>query len=158
MTKVRNDATVKQLAAVVGNYSLFMARLAQGMSIQAACVAAGITRYEAQVMRATDASFAQAWDEAVAAGVDALEDFAVSYATKGIPITYTNKYGKEKTIHRPSEYILKFLLQHRRREIYNRRPALELTGLDGGPIEINHSNAERAELLTAFLAKQKEKP
>ena len=58
----------------------FLAILAEGGSVKLAAEKAKIGRRTAYEWREKDAAFAAAWDEAVEAGTDALEDEAVRRA------------------------------------------------------------------------------
>ena len=52
----------------------FLAELAAGMSVGAACRSARISRTPAYAWRNDDAEFAAAWDSAIEEGTDELED------------------------------------------------------------------------------------
>ena len=91
-----------------------VASLAEGNSIARAAGDAGIGRTTAYEWREADAAFAQAWDDAVEAGTDALEDEAVKRAKSG------------------SDTLLIFMLKARRREKFAERPIrLALPQIDG---------------------------
>lgn len=95
-----------------------LAKLAQGLSITAACKAENIGRRTYYDWRADDPTFAQLADDAIEAGTDRLEDLAVKRAT---------------TI---SDTLLIFLLKGRRPEKFKDRVENRHTDADGGPITL----------------------
>jgi hypothetical protein len=58
----------------------FLARLALGFSVQGACDAAVMGRATAYRWRSENPDFAEAWDAAIEAGTDCLEDIAMQRA------------------------------------------------------------------------------
>ena len=90
--------------------ALFLGALTEGASVTAACDRAVITRRTVYVWRAADPEFAAAWDDAIEAGTDALEDEALRRA-------------KDK-----SDTLLIFLLKARRPEKYKDRVSTEHSG------------------------------
>lgn len=113
---------------------LLLEHLAQGSSLSAACEAAGADAGEAEAWRAADPVFAVAWDRALEAGTDRLEDEAFRRAAIGVvePVFYQ---GKEcGTVRKYSDSLLMFLLKARRAETYRERGNIELTGKGGGPV------------------------
>jgi hypothetical protein len=98
---------------------LFLSALAEGCSITAACERAVIVRSTAYDWRKTDAAFAAAWDDALEAGTDTLEDEAVTRAKDG------------------SDTLLIFLLKARRPDKYKDRVSTE----HAGSLAIRHEDA-----------------
>src|SRR5262245_61740375 len=100
----------------------FLAKLAEGGSVNAAVTAARIGRTMAYEWRAADADFATAWDQAVEAGTDALEDEAVRRARDGVdePVFYQGQQCG--TVRRYSDTLLIFTLKARRPEKFKERP------------------------------------
>jgi hypothetical protein len=100
----------------------FLARLVEGASIHAAAAGAGIGRTTAYEWRDAEPEFAAAWDEAVEAGTDALEDEAVRRARDGIdePVFYQGE--KCGVVRKYSDTLLIFMLKARRREKFAERP------------------------------------
>ena len=90
--------------------ALFLGALTEGASVTAACGRAVITRRTVYVWREADPEFAAAWDDAIEAGTDALEDEALRRA-------------KDK-----SDTLLIFLLKARRPEKYKDRVSTEHSG------------------------------
>ena len=84
--------------------------LRQGASVASACHTAGVGRSTAYEWREADTAFRDAWDDAVEAGTDELEDEAVKRAKAG------------------SDTLLIFMLKARRPDKYKDRVATEHTG------------------------------
>lgn len=110
----------------------FLDALRQGLSVTAACVAAGLPRRTVYNHRAADPAFAADWDEAAEAGTDRLEDEALRRAVEGVRrekvVTSQGRalkdddgnLLKEVTIDY-SDTLLIFLLKGRRPEKYAER-------------------------------------
>ena len=94
--------------------------LALGMSPMRAANAAGVGRSTAYLWRQEDPEFAAKWDEAVAEGIDRLEDEAFRRAVKGVkrPVYRGGVLVGEITEY--SDRLLMFLLKRRRPEVYAR--------------------------------------
>jgi Bacteriophage Sf6, terminase small subunit-like len=90
--------------------ALFLGALTEGASVTAACNRAVITRRTVYNWWEADPEFAAAWDDAIEAGTDALEDEALRRA-------------KDK-----SDTLLIFLLKARRPEKYKDRVSTEHRG------------------------------
>jgi hypothetical protein len=102
-----------------------IAQLLQGRSILAACHAAKIGRSTYYEWRDDSPEFAAACDEAYEGGTDTLEDVALHLAIRGnVPILLAT-------------------LKARRREKWGDKIVNELTGKDGGPIEITEFEVTR---------------
>ena len=92
--------------------------LAQGKSPTYAAKEAGVSRAIAYRWRQRDPKFATAWDEAVAEGVDQLEDEAHRRAVEGVdrPVYQGGvRVGEIKTY---SDSLLTLLLKSRRPEVF----------------------------------------
>lgn len=134
----------------------FLGALGQGLSVTGACEAAEIGRTRVYEWRREDTAFAGAWDEAVEAGTDYLEDEAKRRAAEGVdePVFYQGVIcGK---LRKYSDTLLIFLLKARRPEKYRERSNVELTGHAGGPVEIDDraAAARIAALLTAARSRR----
>ena len=129
---------------------LFCDALAQGSSVSAACSAARIGRRTAYDWRHEDGAFAAAWDEAVEAGTDYLEDEAKRRAAQGVdePVFYQGEQCG--AVRKYSDTLLIFMLKARRPEKYRERANVELTGQGGGPVELDDRSA--AARIAALLA------
>ena len=106
----------------------FLGVLQAGMSVSKACKVAKLPRRTAYDWRESDALFAQAWDDAVEAGTDALEDEAVRRAKNGWlkPVYQGGK--KVGTIQEFSDTLLIFSLKARRPQKFRDNVALDVTG------------------------------
>lgn len=87
--------------------SVFLAELADGQSISAACRKADTTKPTAYRLRQHSSKFAAAWDDAIETGTDVLEDVAVDRARNG------------------SDTMLIFMLKSRRPDKYRERSVTE---------------------------------
>ena len=94
--------------------------LALGMSPVRAAKVAGVGRSTGYLWRQEDPEFAQKWDEAVAEGIDRLEDEAHRRAVEGVkhPVYRGGVLVGEMTKY--SDKLLMFLMKRRRPEVYAR--------------------------------------
>lgn len=104
------------------------------VTISAEC--AGISRRTAYDHRDKDEAFEKAWDEAVECATDQLLEEARRRAALGVtePVYYQGKIVGG--VRRYSDNLLMFLIKARRPE-YRDRSRFEVTGKDGGPLELN---------------------
>lgn len=123
---------------------------ASGGNVTRACSAVDIARMTAYEWRDEDDEFAAQWDRAKQLGLDALEDEATRRAFDGVdePIVYQGEITG--TMKRYSDTLMVFLLKGGKPEKYRERTSTELTGADGGPVQI--SETERAARLASLLA------
>jgi len=103
----------------------FLERLARTGSIPLAIDEAGVSRHRLYALRREDAEFAELWDEAVEAGIEALEGEAMRRAIEGVeePVHYHGK--RIDVITRYSDRLLMFLLRAHRPEKYREHVAVE---------------------------------
>jgi len=104
----------------------FLAALAEGLSAGGAAKAAGGERRCFLQLRESDAAFAAAWNEAVEAGIDALEDAVLRRARDGFerPVFYQGRQVGVQRCYADSLAVL--LLKARRPERY--RDRVDLSG------------------------------
>lgn len=123
---------------------------AAGGNITRACEAVGISRQTAYEWRGLHPEFAEAWDLARQQGMDALEDEATRRAYEGYakPVVHLGKVTD--TVTEYSDTLLIFLLKGGKPEKYRERVATELTGANGGPIELTET--ERSSRVAGLLA------
>lgn len=141
-------------------HDAFLAALREVPVITRACDAVRINRSTAWRAREADPEFAEAWDDAMEAGVDKAEQEAFRRAVEGYeePVVdkgrlayryerYVGEDGEEKyrtllddngqpiplTVRKHSDALLALLLKGRRKKVYADRT--ELTGADGGPVK-----------------------
>lgn len=110
----------------------FLDALGEGLSVAAACEAAITTRRTAYNHRNADKAFAEAWDAALEAGTDKLEDEAKRRAHDGVeePVHYQGV--RVDTVRKYSDTLLIFLLKGRRPEKYRERSDVKVGGSDDG--------------------------
>ena len=116
--------------------SAFCAALANsGGNVTRACEAVAISRVTAYEWRKNDPAFAEAWDEAKAIGLDALEDEATRRAFEGVDKPIVHLGVITDTVKEYSDTLAIFLLKGGKPEKYRERVSQELTGRGGGPIQ-----------------------
>lgn len=105
----------------------FLAALREDPNVSAAAVAVGKSRRYTYEAKDADPDFAAAWDDAIAASVDSLES-RVFQATQDLSTS-------------PAANMAMFLLRAHRPERYSEKTRAEVTGKDGGPIELSEVKA-----------------
>ena len=128
----------------------FCAALAESCNVGKAAATVGISRWTAYQWRKSIPEFAEAWDDAMKAGLLALEDEAHRRGFEGIdePVFH---HGREVgAVRKYSDTLAIFLLKAHSPEKYRERSNLELTGANGGPVQLSHT--ERAAKIAAILA------
>lgn len=108
---------------------------ASGGSVTRACQAIDVARLTAYRWRDADPEFAKAWDEAKAAGLDALEDEALRRAFEGYDKPVVHQGVITDTVREYSDTLAIFLLKGGKPEKYRERVSNELTGANGGAIK-----------------------
>lgn len=111
----------------------FLAAIAAGRSIAAACQAAGIARSAAYRWRDEDGEFAVAWDEALEVGTERLEDEAVRRALDG------------------SDTMLIFLLKARKPQMYREPRMAGMAALAPEDLKAIEEARRRREMTVAEL-------
>lgn len=130
--------------------SAFLAALSETCNVGRACRAVDISRYTAYKWRKSDQEFAEAWDEAMRVGVIALEDEAHRRAMEGTEEPVFHSGQQCGTIRKYSDTLAIFLLKAHNPTKYRDNQRLELTGADGGPVQVDDTQA--AARLAALLA------
>lgn len=128
----------------------FCAVLAETCNVGKACAAVDISRQTAYVWRRDIPDFATAWDEAMKAGLLGLEDEAHRRAFDGIDEPVFHQGQTCGTIRKYSDTLTIFLLKAHAPEKYRENSRMELTGANGGPVQI--TDADRAAKIAAILA------
>jgi len=108
----------------------FLDGLRRGLSVAAAARQAGFSRWGIYRVRANDAAFAAAWEDALAEGTDLLEDELRRRAVEGVAQPVFHQGRQVATVHRPSDRLLVFLLRTRRPGVY--RDSLKLADAEAG--------------------------
>ena len=106
----------------------FLEALCTGASVQAACEAAKIGRRTVYDWRAADDDFALAWDQAIEAGTDLLEDEAKRRAFEGVEEPVFHGGQQCGTVRKYSDTLLIFLLKARRPEKFRERQDVKHSG------------------------------
>jgi very-short-patch-repair endonuclease len=112
----------------------FLEVLSESGVVLEACIAAGISRKTAYQWQKQDPDFAEDW---MLAKKDAADRLRRIYHRRA-----------EQQSDRAMEYLLRTLDP----EEYGEKTKIELTGKDGGPIDVNLTDAERARRIAAILA------
>lgn len=122
-----------------------------GGNVSRACNAISLTRTRVYEWRTADPVFAIAWDEAVELGTDELEEEARRRALEGVdePVFYQGEACG--MVRKYSDTLLIFLLKGRRPEKYRERT--EITGKDGGPIQISKAEELSDDELAAIAGR-----
>lgn len=114
-----------------------------GMTLTKAAQTVGVARSTAYALRAKDAAFAEALDEARESCLDLMESKLVEAATKGIPnrTTTTRTYPdgtREVTVKEGADFhpTAAFFMLKRYRPEFRDSFKAEITGADGGPVQI----------------------
>lgn len=152
----------------------FLGALREYPSVRHACEVARVNRTTAYRRRGEDKAFADAWDEALEEGREALELELMRRAMRGVaePVIYKGKvvYRTKLVtlptgevveelerdangdpvplqVWKPSETALMFLLKGHMKRRYAERT--EVTGADGGPVQVDETT--RAARIAALL-------
>lgn len=121
-------------ATVYGDWrDRFLAVLSETGIVREACIAAGVSRKTAYQYRADDLAFAEEWKLALQ---DAADIALARYRERGF---------------QQSDRAMEFFIKSRDPESYAERSTVEVTGKDGGPIEVQLTDAERVAGVTALL-------
>lgn len=123
---------------------------ATGGNVTRACEAVDVCRMTAYRWRQEDPEFADEWDRARSIGIDALEDEALRRAFEGVDVPITYRGEVTGTMREYSDTLAIFLLKGAKPEKYRERVSTELTGANGGPVQL--SETERASRLAGLLA------
>jgi hypothetical protein len=135
----RTSYNVSTRAGKAGWQIKFLASLRKIPNVTVACVAARVTSPTVYKRRELDPKFAEAWEEAINAGVEKLEEEAWRRAKdgvvrnvwmkdeNGVPV----KVDKERVY---SDTLAIFLLKAHKPQKYRDNVRTELTGPDGAPL------------------------
>ena len=106
----------------------FLAKLAAGFSIAAACRAERIGRRTAYDWRERDEEFAKAWDAAIEEGSDILEDEARRRAHDGVTKPVYQQGALVGVVREYSDTLLIFLLKARRPQKFRDNVKVDVSG------------------------------
>lgn len=133
----------------------FCELLAQHGNRTRAAKAVGVTMNTVRGHRKEDPAFAADMDAAFEEFYDDLEMEATRRARDGVPEPVFYKGVEVGEVQRYSDGLMQFLLKGRRRDVFGDKSQVEMTGKDGGPIEM--TSTERAKLVEKLLAKAAER-
>jgi hypothetical protein len=128
----------------------FCAALAETCNVGRSCAAVGISRQTAYTWREDDPAFAAAWERAMKCGLTLLEDEMHRRAIEGTEEPVFHQGEVCGTLRKYSDTLAIFLAKSHNPEKYRDNSRMELTGADGGPVQI--SDAERASKIAAIMA------
>lgn len=128
----------------------FLDLLRETCNVTVAARAVGVSTTTVAKHRQADPLFNERYDEALQEGVDLLEHEAHRRAFKGVDEPVFHKGEECGKVRKYSDPLTMFLLKAHRPTKYRDNTALELTGKNGGPIEI--SEQERASRLSKLFA------
>jgi hypothetical protein len=131
------SAVVKRRSVTARARDKFLEGLAAGWTVTHAAKRAGHDRRRFYEVRVDDESFAAAWDEANETGVQVLEDELHRRALEGW--TEDTFDGDGKLIRRVQRYapaLLLASLRAKRPDLYGDNARVEVTGANGGPLEV----------------------
>lgn len=125
-TKATPEKEVNDLAK-----AQFIAALMDGATITVAAETAGIDRKTAYRWRESDADFGAAWDEALEAGTDRLEEEAIRRARDGVTKPVFQGGQEVGQVQEYSDTLLIFMLKARRPDKFRERLSVSTPGKDG---------------------------
>lgn len=120
----------------------FLNVLSETANVTLAARASGMSRSSAYRLRKAEASFAEAWDDAVEEALDLIEEEVRRRAVDGRekPVFYQ---GREcGRVREYSDTLAVFFLKAHRPEKYADRKKCEHTGEDGGPVTFRWADEE----------------
>lgn len=133
----------------------FLAVLAATCNVTASAEAAGIARKTAYEWRDEDPEFAEAWEKAKELGVEALEDEAHRRAFQGVDKPVFHQGAVCGSIREYSDTLSIFLLKAHKPAKYRDNTRMELTGADGGPVQMDDNTAAARLAKLMALAQQR---
>jgi hypothetical protein len=120
----------------LAHQQLVLEALAEFPDVKKACEAAGINRSRHYQWLKEDEAYRERYADAIRQGLDALKEVALNLATGAYtrPVVSAGELVCYEQIY--SERMLEFLLKSHEPETYKERTAHEVTGKDGGPLEV----------------------
>lgn len=108
--------------------SVFLLALCRGTSISLACTKALLPRRTVYDWRDADEKFRVAWDEAIEAGTERLEDEAYRRAHDGVKKPIFHKGKRVAFVQEYSDTLLMFLMKGRKPDKYRDNSKVEVSG------------------------------
>lgn len=127
----------------------FLSVLSLTCNIGEACDAIGVCRETVIGWRRYDAEFSKEWADAMQIGAEVLEDEAKRRAFKGV---LEDVYHRGEVVGKTRKYsdaLAMFILRGELPEKHRDRKSVELSGANGGPVEL--SKTERSAKISAIL-------
>lgn len=116
-----------------------MSALAETGNVTLAASAAGVNRATPYRWRQDDPDFARAWEDAMEAAADKLEQEAWRRAVEGVEEPVYRGGKLVGTVRKYSDTLLIFLLKGARPHKYQDRVVQQHVGAGGGPVEHKHT-------------------
>jgi len=131
----------------------FLSGLRDLPNVTHACKRAQVSRNFVYEQRKEDAAFATAWDEALEEGLDAMDGEMMRRAFKGTLEPMVSAGKKVCTVRKYSDTLAIFLAKAHRPERYRDTVRQEITGKDGGPVDMKATHEfDDAQLLDLAVA------
>lgn len=129
----------------------FIKWLCKTGNVTASCIKARISRGHAYEVRKEDPAFAAAWDESLIIATEGLEEEARRRAQDGVlePVYQGGKMAGK--VRKYSDTLLIFLLKAHKPDKYRENYRHEHVGNNGGAIEVELNDTERAARLASLL-------
>lgn len=129
--------------------AVFLKTLTETLNVSGSARAAGVCKRTVYNAREADPEFAQAWDAALDEGLDNAEESVNRRAFIGVLKPVYQQGQMVGKIREYSDGLAQFMLKAHRPEKYREKTALELTGKDGAPLQVDDGTA--AAKLAAIL-------
>lgn len=136
----------------------FLVFLRTTPNVSQAAKSIGVSRQAIYQERKEDKEFAESWDDAIGEALDNLEAALFDRAVNGVTndVFYEGVSCGTKTEY--SDAASMFLLKNRRPEVFSDKVRQEITGKDGGAIQLQNLSAdELAARITAILERAGER-
>lgn len=137
MTKPPLPAQRRKRAITPSARGKFLDAVGSGWSVTAAAERAGFSRQRFYELRDEDESFAVEWTQADERGTQVLEDELRKRAVEGWDEdTFDGDGMLQRRVRRYSPALLIFLLKAKRPDVYRDNATVQVTGADGGPVQM----------------------
>lgn len=133
-------------------HNIFFAEMARHGRITQAATAAGIDRGDAYKLRDANPEFAARWAHALDTYADTLEAAAHQRAVEGTDKGVYHQGVLMATEKQYSDSLLLAMLKAKRKREYGDASKIELTGADGGPVQVEETPTQIARKIAFALA------
>lgn len=116
---------------------MFLAALRERGVVGYACKAAKVARSTMYAYRERHKRFAAEWDDAIEDALDAMETEGFRRAVEGVEEGVFQQGAQVGIIRKYSDGLLKFMLAAKRPKVFSERIRAELSGPDGGPVNVS---------------------